>query len=212
MAAAGIVHVISGNAAGRRCVQRIIASAGISVVMYDSAQAAFDAARELVSGCILLDILSTGPRGANNIQSRLSGLGVRLPVIVMAQRGDVATAVRAMKAGALDVIEVPFDDSQLRAIVDAGLGGLPVSSSRETAEAARRLAVLTARERQVLDGIIAGQPNKVIAHNLAISMRTVEVHRARLIERLGVGSIAEAIRVGVLATLLPVSGGDRAPP
>jgi two-component system response regulator FixJ len=118
----------------------------------------------------------------------------------MTGHGDVATAVQAMKAGAVDFIEKPCDDERLlgavrRALTVAG----PAARNRETAAAAQRIATLSARERQVFDALTVGHPNKVVAFDLGISVRTVEVHRARMLERLGVRSLAEAIRLAVLA-------------
>jgi two-component system response regulator FixJ len=122
----------------------------------------------------------------------------------------VTTAVETMKAGAVDFIEGPLDDQRLLAAIEAALidpqtertAGGPVQAARQ------RLAVLSNRERQVLDEIVAGQPNKVIAHKLAISMRTVEVHRARILKRLGVRSIAEAISLSARATVAPPEGTE----
>jgi two-component system response regulator FixJ len=134
------------------------------------------------------------------LQALLNRLGFRLPIVVMTGHGDVATAVQAMKAGAVDFIEKPCDDERLlgairQALTVAG----PAARNRETAAATQRIATLSARERQVLDALTVGHPNKVVAFDLGISVRTVEVHRARMLERLGVRSLAEAIRLAVLA-------------
>jgi two-component system, LuxR family, response regulator FixJ len=122
---------------------------------------------------------------------------------VMTGQGDVQTAVRAMKAGAVDFIEKPYDDEVLVKAIELALS-LPRQSdrNREAAEAAQRVAALSPRERQVLDALVAGRPNKVIAYDLGISARTVEVHRARMMERLGVRQLAEAIRLAVMARLV----------
>jgi two-component system response regulator FixJ len=112
--------------------------------------------------------------------------------------------VRAMKAGAVDFIEKPFDDERLLGAIEEALTISERSArNREAAEAAKRIGTLSRRERQVLDALSAGRPNKVIAYDLGISVRTVEVHRARMLERLGIRSLAEAIRLAVLATLAP---------
>ena len=118
--------------------------------------------------------------------------------IVMTGRGDVQIAMRAMKAGTHDFIEKPFDDEWLLSAIDQALA-LPGQVSR-----AREAAALSPREREVLDGLVAGKPNKVIGYDLGISVRTVEVHRARMLERLGARSTAEAIRLAVIATLAPL--------
>jgi two-component system response regulator FixJ len=137
------------------------------------------------------------------LQARLAKLDNHLPVVVMTGQGDVQTAVRAMKAGAVDFIEKPYDDEVLVKAIELALS-LPRRSDRdcEAAEAAQRIAALSARERQVLDALVAGRPNKVIAYDLGISARTVEVHRARMMERLGVRQLAEAIRLAVMARLV----------
>ena len=136
------------------------------------------------------------------LQARLAKLDNHLPVVVMTGQGDVQTAVRAMKAGAVDFIEKPYDDEVLVKAIELALS-LPRQSdrNREAAEAAQRVAALSPRERQVLEALVAGRPNKVIAYDLGISARTVEVHRARMMERLGVRQHAEAIRLAVMARL-----------
>jgi two-component system response regulator FixJ len=141
------------------------------------------------------------------LQSRLLALGVLLPVIVMTGQGDVQSAVRAMKAGAIDFIEKPYDDEVLLNAIGAALGraGAP-DRDREVLEAARRIAALSPREREVLDALVAGRPNKVVAFDLGISVRTVEVHRARMMDRLGARQLAEAIRLAVMAKLAPRRG------
>jgi two-component system response regulator FixJ len=142
--------------------------------------------------------------GGLEIQARLNRLGCPLPVIVMTGGGEVEDAVRAMKAGAVDFIEKPFDDERLLGAIEKALTISERSArNREAAEAAKRIGTLSRRERQVLDALSAGRPNKVIAYDLGISVRTVEVHRARMLERLGIRSLAEAIRLAVLATLAP---------
>ena len=134
------------------------------------------------------------------VQERLNGLDFSLPVIVMTGHGDVRTAVRAMRAGAVDFVEKPFDDAPLMTAIEGALA-YPRHQRRESAavHAVEWIATLSPRERDVLGGVLAGSPNKTIADDLGISVHTVEVHRARMMERLGAHSIAEAIRFGVLA-------------
>ena len=132
---------------------------------------------------------------------RLKQGGFRGPVVVMTAHGDVPTAVRAMKAGAVDFIEKPFDDGALLAAVEAALQSPQASGAAGAGDAAERVAALSPREREVLDLLIAGKPNKLIARDLGLSPRTVEVHRARMMARLGVGSLAEAVRLAVRAEL-----------
>jgi two-component system response regulator FixJ len=131
-------------------------------------------------------------------------MGNHLPVIVITGQGDVQTAVQAMKGGAVDFIEKPYSDEVLIKAIKSALS-VPgqADRDREAIEAAQRVAALSPREREVLDALVAGRPNKVIAHDLGISVRTVEVHRARMMERLGVRQLAEAIRLAVMARLAP---------
>jgi two-component system response regulator FixJ len=144
------------------------------------------------------------------VQERLAKLELFLPVIVMTAQGDVQTAVRAMKAGAVDFIEKPFPEDVLFNTIEAALAiaGRP-DRHREALEAAERIAALSPREREVLEALVAGRPNKLIAFDLGISVRTVEVHRARMMDRLGVTQLAEAIRLGVMASLAPNSARRR---
>ena len=203
MASDLLIHIVHTDAACNGAFERLLNAAGYEPVFYQTVQAILDAAGSLRTGCVLLDIGMSEINGLA-FQLLLSAAGVRLPVIVITQQGDVATAVRAMKAGAVDFIEKPFDDRHLLAAIEAALARpLDASGLREGTEAARRLAVLSGRERQVLDGIVAGHASKVIAYNLEISMRTVEVHRARMLDRLGTRSMAAAIRLAVLASLAP---------
>ena len=197
------VHVVDDDAAVRRSLERLLDTAGFRVVSYDSSSAFLEAARGLSAGCVLLDIQMPGVDGLA-VQARLNRLGVPLPVIVMTAHGDVARAVQAMKAGAVDFLEKPFDDETLLNAIEAALAkaGRRVGD-REAVEAAQRIATLSPREREVLDGLVMGRQNKVIAFDLGISVRTVEVHRARMMERLGTRKLADAVRLAVLAKLAP---------
>jgi two-component system response regulator FixJ len=175
-----IVHVVDDDVAVRRALVRLLRSEGLEAVTYETAQAVLNAAPSLSSGCILLE----------------------LPVIVVTGHGDVPTAVRAMKAGAVDFIEKPIDETQLFAAIDAALAEKKFAvRDRVVAGATERMALLSPRERQVLEAIAVGRPSKLIAYDLGISVRTVEVHRAHMLDRLGVRNMAEAIRIAVMATL-----------
>jgi two-component system response regulator FixJ len=119
----------------------------------------------------------------------------------MTAHGDVQIAVQAMKAGAVDFLEKPFDEDCLFRTIEEAIGrSALIERHREAAQAVQRMAALSRRERQVLDGVVAGKPSKVIAYELGISVRTVEVHRTRISERLGTRRVADAIRIAVLAT------------
>jgi two-component system response regulator FixJ len=137
------------------------------------------------------------------LHAELRARGGGLPVIVMTGHGDVATAVRAMKAGAADFIEKPFNDEVLVTVIEAALGKVgDVGRDRDAAAAAQRIATLSPREREVLEGLVGGRSTKEIAFDLGISIRTVEVHRSRMMERLDVRQFAEAVRLAVLARLV----------
>ena len=196
-----VVHIVDDDAAVRRALVRLLKSVGFTVIAYETAHQVLDAAAGLTSGCILLDVQM--PRmGGLELLARLSELGIGLPVIVVTGHGDVPTAVRAMKAGAVDFIEKPIDEAQLFAAIDAALAEeKSAARDREAARATEQMALLSPRERQVIEAIAVGRPNKLIAYDLGISVRTVEVHRAHLMDRLAVRNIAEAIRIAVMAAL-----------
>ena len=197
------VHVVDDDPAVRRSLERLLDAAGFHVVSYQSPAAFLNAASGLSAGCVLLDIRMPGVDGLE-VQARLNRLRVNLPVIVMTGHGDVPSAVRAMKAGAVDFLEKPFDDETLlNAIGGAFAKASRLIGDREAERAAQRIAALSPREREVLDALLAGRPNTVIAFDLNISVRTVEVHRARMMERLGTKQFADAIRLAVMAKLAP---------
>jgi two-component system response regulator FixJ len=194
------VHVVDDDAAVRRSLERLLDAAGFRVVTYQSASD-FLAVAAALSGCVLLDIRMPKIDGFE-VQSRLLELNADLPVIVMTGQADVPSAVRAMKAGAVDFIEKPCDDDVLVETIEVALTRpTQGEQERERAQAARRIARLSPREREVLDALVNGQPNKVIAYDLGLSVRTVEVHRARMMERLGVRQLAEAVRLAILSRL-----------
>jgi two-component system, LuxR family, response regulator FixJ len=195
------VHVVDDDAPVRRSLERLLDSAGFNVVSYETPFAFLDAVSKLVPGCALLDIKMPGMDGLE-LQTLLRQCGVPLPIVMMTGQGDVQSAVRAMKAGAVDFIEKPYNDDVLLRAIETALSRVDRADlGLETAEAARRIAALSHREREVLDALVMGRPNKVIAFDLGISIRTVEVHRARMMDRLGVRQFAEAIRLAVLARL-----------
>ena len=203
MEAEPTVHIVDDDGAVRRSLECLLHAAGFKSTAYETARSFLDAAPGVSAGCVLLDVRMPEMDGLE-LQARLNRLGCPLRVIVMTGGGEVEDAVRAMKAGAVDFLEKPFDDDRLLgAIEEALLVSQRSAGNREAAEAAERIGALSRRERQVLEALSAGGPNKVIAYDLGISVRTVEVHRARMLERLGVRSLAEAVRLAVLATLAP---------
>jgi two-component system, LuxR family, response regulator FixJ len=208
------VHVIDDDDAVRRAIAMLLRSAGIAVEAHRSGLAFLNAVPSLGGGnaeCVLTDVRMPELDGIELLR-RLKECGFRGSVVVMTAHGDVSTAVRAMKAGAADFIEKPFDDEALLAAIRVAFGAADAAeASGRAARAAARVAALSPREREVLQLLTAGKPNKAIARDLGLSPRTVEVHRARLMARLEVGSLAEAVRLAVQAELGPPRDGDHGP-
>jgi two-component system response regulator FixJ len=196
-----LVHVVDDDEAVRRSLHRLLRVTGYNSALYDSAASFLEIAPDLCGGCVLLD-LKMPKMGGFELQQRLTESGIRIPVIVMTGQGGVPAAVRAIKAGATDFIEKPIDDERLLNAIDSALA-TPVTPdlNRQAMEAAKRVAALTPRERAVLEALVTGWSNKQIAHDLRISVRTVEAHRARMLGRLKAHGLAEAVRLAVLATL-----------
>ena len=195
-----VVHLVDDDAAIRRSVGCMLKTSGHRVESYVTGTDLVKASSHLDQGCILLDIRMPGMDGLE-VQQALQEKGVTLPVIIMTGHGDVTLAVKAMKAGAVDFIEKPFGKEALLGSLDEGYRRL--SRKEATADLARdaaiRLQALTPRERDVLDGLGHGLPNKTIAYDLGISPRTVEIHRANLMTKLGVRSLSEALRIAFAA-------------
>jgi two-component system, LuxR family, response regulator FixJ len=201
-----IIHAVDADAAMRRSLERLLKLVGLATECYASAKAVLDAAPLPSHGCILVDVRLPDVDGLK-LHARLHDLGVHLPMIVIAGRGNVATAVQAMTGGAFDFIEKPFANEELLDSVEAALAAVRTHRDAEIQTATDRIARLSRREGQVLDALVAGRPNKAIAYDLGLSVRTVEVHRARMMERLGVRQLAEAVRLAVLARMAQHSDG-----
>ena len=195
-----LVHVVDDDEAIRRSVGFALKTSGLKVRVYENGAAILKEAPELETGCILLDIRMPGMDGLE-VQEALKAKGVTLPVIIMTGHGDVGLAVRAMKAGAIDFIEKPFEKAVLLAAIEHAVGRLKQSAAtlKDANEAATKLQLLTPRERDVLDGLAKGLPNKSIAYDLGISPRTVEIHRANLMAKLDARSLSEALRIAFAA-------------
>ena len=207
MAEAPLVHIVDDDASVRDSLMVLLESAGYAVRAYDSAVAFLQAASDRTAGCVLTDVQMPELNGLE-LQRRMSEQGIRLPVIVMTGHGDVPIAVEAMKAGAADFLEKPFGDEQLLTAVS---GAVAINrrvrdEAAAVADITKRLATLTRREREVLDHLVAGQPNKTIAYDLGSSPRTVEVHRARVMEKMGVRSLPELVRMTIAAEQAKASG------
>ena len=194
------VYLVDDDPSVRRSIGFMLRTSGFEVRTYESGVELMKDATRLDAGCILLDIRMAGMDGLE-VQQALRDKGVTHPVIIMTGHGDVSLAVQAMKAGAIDFIEKPFEKAVLLSALE--LAGDRLSHSelgRERAgDAVIRLQVLTSREREVLDGLAQGLPNKTIAYDLGISPRTVEIHRANLMQKLGVRSLSEALRIAFAA-------------
>jgi two-component system response regulator FixJ len=196
-----ITHVVDDETSVPRPLATMLEAAGFGVETFPSAAAFLRAAQEgLPFGCVLLNLRMAGVDGPA-VQHALAEQRMAHPVIVIAAHGDVGMAVRAMKAGACDVIEKPFcPDDVLRAVADAlRRADQALEEVRRVAEAEARVATLSARETQVLQGLVAGRQNKVIAQDLGISPRTVEIHRGKLMTKLCARSLPEAVRIALAA-------------
>lgn len=195
-----LIHLVDDDEAIRRSAGFMLKTSGFRVETYESGVELLKDAAKLEPGCILLDIRMPGMDGLE-VQQALKDKGVTLPVIIMTGHGDVSLAVQAMKAGAIDFIEKPFEKALLMSAVEQAFDRLSrAETQRDRAEdAAVRLQSLTPREREVLDGLARGLPNKTIAYDLGISARTVEIHRANLMTKLEVRSLSEALRIAFAA-------------
>src|SRR6516162_3616429 len=196
------VHIVDDDPAMRDSLSFLLDVNGFQPYAYDSANAFLSAATINTLSCVVSDIRMPGMNGIELVR-KLRSQGATCPVILITGHGDVALAVEAMKAGAVDFIEKPFDDAALLGAIRAALELHPASeidsSARKEAEA--RLAELSPRERDVLQGLVAGKINKVIAHDLSISPRTVEVYRANLMAKTGARSMSELMRIALAAGL-----------
>ena len=194
-----VVHIIDDDEALRRSLERALRSAGYATRVYATVPQFLKDASTLADGCILLDVVMPSMNGLQ-LLARLNQMGVSLPVIVMTGRSDVATAVAAMKAGAVDFLIKPIAVDRLVATIESASKSR--RQTQEDAGAAKRIAQLTPREREVLNSLVNGRSNKLIAHELGLSVRTVELHRANMMHRLGVRQLAEAVRLAVVADRL----------
>ena len=199
----GVVFVVDDDEAMRNSLRWLIESVGHSVETYESAQAFLENHYPGRSGCLLLDVRMPGMSGLE-LQSQLESHDIRLPVVILTGHGDVGMAVKAMKAGALDFIEKPFDDELLLKTIEKALSeDVEKREQRASqAEILARMGQLTKRENQVMEMVTNGKSNKEIAAELNVSAKTVEAHRAHVMEKMQAGSLAELVRMA-----MTVSGG-----
>jgi len=195
-----IVHIVDDDAAVRQSLAFLLGSTGLAVRLYDSATAFLAGLPELKGGCLITDLRMPGMTGLELLHE-LRAKACGLPAIVVTGHGDVPLAVEAMKAGAVDFIEKPFDQEAILSAVQAALERTGCGDNGDGQAIKARLGTLSERERQVLDGLIAGHPNKTIAYDLGISPRTVEVYRANLMTKMSARSLSELIRMAILADI-----------
>jgi len=202
-----LVHVIDDDDAVRQSLAFLLRTARINVRTHESAAAFLSALPGIEAGCIVTDVRMPGMSGIDLLR-RLKELNVTMPVIVITGHGDVQLAVEAMKIGAVDFIEKPFDDEVLLASIRAALGrwGKTALEESERARLRQKLASLSGRERDVMEGLVAGKPNKIIAFDLGISPRTVEIYRANVMTKTGAGSLSDLVRMALqVGTVKPAS-------
>ena len=205
MARATTIFIVDDDEAVRDSLGVLLESAGYRTLsIHESSRGFLATATPQPGDCLLLDVRMPDMDGLE-LQAELRSRGVRLPVIIMTGHGDVPIAVRAMKAGAVDFIEKPFSDEVLLASVRRALelGARAKNESEEADDTRMRLETLTAREREVLEGVVAGRPNKVIAYDLGISPRTVEIHRARVMDKMDARSLSALVRMALAAGIIP---------
>nr|WP_027047150.1 response regulator FixJ [Mesorhizobium loti] len=200
MVASDVVHVVDDDVDVRKSLGFLLATADFAVRLYESATAFLATEPKEVEGCIVTDVRMPGIDGIEFLR-QLKSRGLSVPVIVMTGHADVALAVQAMKEGAADFIEKPFDDQILIDSLRSALNhrSHPIAAHPQSTEIRKNLATLSERERQVLDGLVSGLPNKTIAYDLGISPRTVEIHRANVMSKMGAGSLSHLVRMALIA-------------
>lgn len=196
------IHLVDDEESVRRSTSFLLRTSGYDVDTYPSGVDFLQKVAEAKPGCILLDVRMPEMDGIE-VQAELARRGVALPVIVLTGHGDVGTAVAAMKGGAIDFLEKPFERDALVEALERGFERMEQGEAAlaSHADATQRIAMLSPREQDVLRGLVRGHPNKTIAYDLGISPRTVEVHRANAMAKLGARSLSEALRLAFAAGL-----------
>lgn len=195
-----LIHIVDDEDAIRRSASFMLKTSGYAVETWSSGAAFLKEVRNAEYGCVLLDVRMPEIDGLE-VQKILVERGVTMPVIILTGHGDVSIAVRAMKMGAVEFIEKPFEKAVLVGAIEAAFDRIAAADSvnARAADAQMILGALTPRERDVLEGLAQGLPNKTIAYDLGISPRTVEVHRANLMTKLDVRSLSDALRIAFAA-------------
>jgi two-component system, LuxR family, response regulator FixJ len=200
------VHIVDDDDALRESLAFLLGTARINVATHASASAFMEAIPGAKLSCVITDVRMPGMSGIDLLK-RLREMKIEVPVIVITGHGDVPLAVEAMKVGAIDFLEKPFDDEVLLASVKAAIKrqGGEIKRNAERAEIVSRLAALSNRERDVLGGLVAGRANKQIAFDLGISPRTVEIYRANLMSKMQVGGLSDLVRMALIAGIAGTS-------
>lgn len=198
------VFIVDDDAGIREALVNLFDSVGLKAEAFGSSEAFLKSYDRTRPGCLLLDVMLPDIGGLE-LQAQLSEAAIKLPIIMMTGFGDVQLAVRAMKAGAIDFIEKPFDPKTIvqsiqRALAVGGTGHLTSDADPQTDE---KIAGLTPRERDILDQLVIGRPNKIIAYELGLSPRTVEHYRARVMNKMGATSLSHLVRMALAAGLDP---------
>ncbi len=198
-----VIYIIDDDEAVRQSLEFLLKTAGLKAQAFESARAFFEVLPQVSFGCVITDVRMPEITGIDLLK-KVKEVNPDLPVIVITGHGDIALAVEAMKIGAMDFLEKPFDDDQLLASVRTALDREADVARRhaELADIHQKLAALSNRERQVLEGLVVGNPNKTIAFDLGISPRTVEIYRANLMTKMAANSLSDLVRMAMTAGIL----------
>jgi len=203
MTTKGHVYVIDDDAAMRDSLNFLLDSAGFGVTLFDDAQAFLDALPGLSFGCVVSDVRMPGLDGIELLK-RMKAQQSSFPILIMTGHGDVPLAVEAMKLGAIDFLEKPFEDDRLVTMIETAIRQAEPAAKSEaiSQDIAARVASLSPRERQVMEGLIAGLSNKLIAREYDISPRTIEVYRANVMTKMEANSLSELVRLAMRAGMI----------
>ncbi|MFT4254639.1 MAG: response regulator FixJ [Caulobacter sp.] len=195
-----VVHVVDDDADARDSLAFLLETADFRVRTYPDAQAFLAALPTAEAGCVITDVRMPGMSGQELVK-RLKTQGAPLPVVMITGHGDIPMAVEAMRDGVIDFIEKPFSEARILAALERAMAAAPAQPavSDDQAQVLARIETLSERERQVLDGVVAGQPNKIIARDLGISPRTVEIYRAKLMSKMHADNLAALVRMTLSA-------------
>lgn len=198
------VFIVDDDPAVREGLKALLTAKRLAVETFESAEAFLAQVQPGRTGCVLADVRMPGMSGLD-LQRELKRRAMALPTVIITGHGDVPLAVAALKAGAVDFLEKPFDSDAILASIDEALrrGSARTEAGFNRAELAARFAELTPREREVMTLVVGGHPNKVVAHRLGIAVRTVEIHRARVMEKLGARNLSELVRMAILLETAP---------